>query len=60
MANYNLAKVLIQQRRFEEASLCVKRLVELFPKRSALRFNLARTLEETGDLEGAVVAYKEA
>jgi tetratricopeptide (TPR) repeat protein len=59
MANYNLAKTLIQQGRFQDAVPYLAQLANLFPERPVLRFDLARTLEEAGDLEGAVVAYME-
>lgn len=56
---YHLGRQLYQAGRFREAVSEFRTALEVFPRSAKLAFNLARSLERTGELEQAVGYYRQ-
>ncbi len=59
-AAYNLANIYYRQGKYKEAKAYYEQTIELAPAYAPAHFELGRTLEALGDLQGAWIHYKEA
>jgi len=60
LASFNLARVLVGQKRFAEALVIYSRIIDQHPDRPEAYLDLGNVLAETGDHEAAVASFRTA